>query len=122
VVILWQIIIHVKNLRRIAINMIKTSIMLSIAFLLTTILSCGLCKSNKSNTANEAKSIQTIDTQKIRTGADQISAYLPLLKGKKVGLMGNQTTIVGDNKEHLVDVLLANDVDLKFGFAPEHGF
>jgi uncharacterized protein YbbC (DUF1343 family) len=102
--------------------MIKTSIMLSIAFLLTTILSCGLCKSNKSNTANEAKSIQTIDTQKIRTGADQISAYLPLLKGKKVGLMGNQTTIVGDNKEHLVDVLLANDVDLKFGFAPEHGF
>lgn len=36
--------------------------------------------------------------------------------------MGNQTTIVGDRKEHLVDVLLREGVDLKFGFAPEHGF
>lgn len=54
--------------------------------------------------------------------ADQLSAYLPLLKGKKVGLMGNQTSIVGSNKEHLVDVLLREKVDLKFGFAPEHGF
>ncbi|WP_241788950.1 exo-beta-N-acetylmuramidase NamZ family protein [Sphingobacterium rhinopitheci] len=54
--------------------------------------------------------------------ADQLNAYLPLLKGKKVGLMGNQTSIVGTEKEHLVDVLLREGVDLKFGFAPEHGF
>lgn len=55
-------------------------------------------------------------------GADQLEAYLPLLKGKKVGLMGNQTSIVGAGKEHLVDVLLDNNVNLKFAFAPEHGF
>ncbi|WP_257086937.1 DUF1343 domain-containing protein [Sphingobacterium sp. E70] len=36
--------------------------------------------------------------------------------------MGNQTSIVGDDKKHLVDVLLENKVDLKFAFAPEHGF
>lgn len=54
--------------------------------------------------------------------ADQLNAYLPLLKGKKVGLMGNQTSVVGFNNEHLVDVLLREGVDLKFGFAPEHGF
>src|SRR5690606_13468008 len=53
-------------------------------------------------------------------GADQLEAYLPLLKGKKVGLMGNQTSVVGE--EHLVDVLLRNKVDIKFAFAPEHGF
>jgi len=56
------------------------------------------------------------------TGADQLAAYLPLLKGKKVGLMGNQTSIVGPEKEHLVDVLLREKVDLRFAFAPEHGF
>src|SRR5690554_83382 len=56
----------------------------------------------------------------ITPGADQLEEYLPLLKGKKVGLMGNQTSVVGD--EHLVDVLLENKVDVRFAFAPEHGF
>lgn len=65
---------------------------------------------------------KTQDEQKIIPGADQLTAYLPLLKGKKVGLMGNQTSIVGADKAHLVDVLLAEGVDLKFAFAPEHGF
>jgi uncharacterized protein YbbC (DUF1343 family) len=56
----------------------------------------------------------------IRTGADQIEKYLPLLKGKKVGVMGNQTSMVGDR--HLVDVLLENGVDLQYVLALEHGF
>jgi len=59
-------------------------------------------------------------TDTITPAADQLDAYLPFLKGKKVGLLGNQTSIVG--REHLVDVLLENEVDLKFAFAPEHGF
>lgn len=58
----------------------------------------------------------------ITPAADQLEAFIPLLKGKKVGLMGNQTSVVGKEKEHLVDVLLREGVDLKFGFAPEHGF
>ena len=53
-------------------------------------------------------------------GADRLDLYLPLLEGKTVGLMGNQTSVVGE--EHLVDVLLESGVDLKFAFAPEHGF
>jgi uncharacterized protein YbbC (DUF1343 family) len=36
--------------------------------------------------------------------------------------MGNQTSVVGEEKEHLVDVLVREGVDLKFAFAPEHGF
>jgi len=57
-------------------------------------------------------------------GADRLELYLPLLEGKKVGLMGNQTSIVGqgDEQRHLVDVLLEQGVDLQFAFAPEHGF
>lgn len=65
---------------------------------------------------------QTVGTKTapILTGAERQELYLPLLKGKKVGLMGNQTSVIGS--EHLVDVLLRKGVDLKFAFAPEHGF
>lgn len=58
----------------------------------------------------------------LRTGADQTDQYLPLLEGKKVGLMGNQTSVVGKEQRHLVDVLLEHKIDLRFAFAPEHGF
>lgn len=81
-----------------------------------------------SSSCNSAKKAKLSSFEKdtaevvITPAADQLSAYLPLLKGKKVGLMGNQTSIVGAEKEHLVDVLLREGVDLKFGFAPEHGF
>lgn len=64
----------------------------------------------------------TPEQTRILTGADQLDLYLPLLEGKKVGLMGNQTTVVGENRDHLVDVLFENNVDLRFAFAPEHGF
>src|SRR5690606_19649377 len=56
----------------------------------------------------------------IRTGAEQLDRYLPLLAGKKVGLMGNQISVVGNR--NLVDVLLEEGVDLQFAFEPEHGF
>ena len=101
--------------------MIKSSILFSTALLCVSLISCNLCKTSKSkNDVNTATT--SVESQKIVPGADQLLAYLPQLKGKKVGLMGNQTTIVGEDKQHLVDVLLAEGVDLKFGFAPEHGF
>ena len=52
--------------------------------------------------------------------ARDIKAYFPLLNKKKVGLIVNQTSIVGE--EHLVDTLLALGVYIKTIFAPEHGF
>ncbi|MDR2652792.1 MAG: DUF1343 domain-containing protein [Prevotellaceae bacterium] len=60
------------------------------------------------------------ENKNVITGAEQTEKYLHLLEGKKVGLMGNQTSIAGE--KHLVDVLLENGADLKFVFAPEHGF
>jgi uncharacterized protein YbbC (DUF1343 family) len=59
--------------------------------------------------------------QNIKTGAENYEKYLPLLKGKSVGIVTNQTSIV-DTKTHLVDFLLAKNVKIKTIFAPEHGF
>ena len=56
----------------------------------------------------------------ILTGAEQIDTYLPYLKGKKVGMLVNQTSIIG--KKLSVDTLQALGVDIKLIFGPEHGF
>jgi uncharacterized protein YbbC (DUF1343 family) len=61
--------------------------------------------------------------QEIRTAADQPEAYLPLLAGKKVGLVVNQTSILGSkNNMHLVDYLMMEGVNVVKVFVPEHGF
>lgn len=91
------------------------------AVAVSMLMSCN--SPNESKRKAERESAQDANSRTaILPAADQLDAYLPLLKGKKVGLMGNQTSIVGEQKEHLVDVLLREKVDLKFGFAPEHGF
>ena len=54
------------------------------------------------------------------TGNARFNQYLPQLKNKRVGLVVNQSSLVG--KTHLVDTLLSLGVDLKSIFAPEHGF
>lgn len=56
----------------------------------------------------------------INVGAVQLERYLPLIKGKRVGLVVNQTSVVG--AKHLVDTLKSLNYDLKYVFAPEHGF
>ena len=57
----------------------------------------------------------------IQTGADNFEKYIPLLKGKKVGIVTNQTGILS-NKTHLVDFLLEKKIRIQTIFAPEHGF
>jgi uncharacterized protein YbbC (DUF1343 family) len=58
--------------------------------------------------------------KKLKTGAERTNLYLEDLKGKKVGLVTNQTGIIG--KRHLVDTLIALQIDILRIFAPEHGF
>lgn len=59
--------------------------------------------------------------KEIKTGADNYEKYLTLLKGKKIGIVTNQTGILSD-KTHLVDFLLSKNTNIKTIFAPEHGF
>ncbi len=56
----------------------------------------------------------------IITGADQTEKYVPYLKGKRVAVLANPTTIIG--KRHLVDSLLDRDINIVKVFGPEHGF
>lgn len=57
---------------------------------------------------------------RIETGAEQTGRYLPLLEGRRVGIMTNHTGTVG--RTHLVDTLRSLGVDSRVVFAPEHGF
>ena len=56
----------------------------------------------------------------VETGAQQFSQYLWRLKGKRIMLVANQTSVV--NGTHLVDTLLKLGVNVTGVFAPEHGF
>lgn len=60
--------------------------------------------------------------QGLRTGAEQMEKLLPLLQGKRIALVVNQTSVVGEKQNHLLDTLLALGVEVKKVFAPEHGF
>ena len=68
----------------------------------------------------------------ILIGANQTDAYLTLLKGKRVGVVANQTSVIFKVKSkklkvksgytHLIDSLKALNIAIKTVFAPEHGF
>ena len=54
------------------------------------------------------------------TGAAQMLEYLPLLKGKTIALVVNQTSVI--NKTHLVDSLLSLGIKIKTIFADRAAF
>jgi len=56
----------------------------------------------------------------IQTGAQRTREYIPMLAEKKVGVVANHTSLV--NGVHLVDTLLAENIEVTKIFSPEHGF
>ena len=78
-------------------------------------------KSQKSKALEPETTSQKFKNLALKTGAENYTAYLPLLANKKIGIVTNPTGIV-ENKKHLVDFLLDNKVDLQKIYAPEHGF
>lgn len=54
------------------------------------------------------------------TGAERKSEYLPKLKGKRVALLINQTSVIDD--QLLLDAMLKEQVKVVKVFVPEHGF
>lgn len=61
-------------------------------------------------------------TKKLETGADRlIPEYYSLLKGKKIGLVTNSTSVLS-NGSTLYQELINKGLDVKLIFTPEHGF
>ncbi len=56
----------------------------------------------------------------ILTGAQQTEKYLPLLKGKRVAMAINNTSVIEGKLS--MDTLLKLGVNIVRGFGPEHGF
>jgi len=58
----------------------------------------------------------------LKLGAERLDVIVDLLGSKRVGLVVNQTSILEAQGTHLLDALLARNVNIKKVFAPEHGF
>lgn len=69
-----------------------------------------------------AKTIQPqfININKIKCGASSTEKYFPLLPGKSIGIVCNQTSVIGN--VHLVDSLVNAGYKISLIFCPEHGF
>jgi uncharacterized protein YbbC (DUF1343 family) len=63
---------------------------------------------------------RTPESFKLQTGAEQLPLYLDYLKGKNVGMLINQTSIIGDKLS--VDTLKKSGINIVKAFGPEHGF
>jgi len=106
----------------------KNTVLLSVLI----VISCGL--KTKEDSAQNAEIItptedinRTKDDNTIIVGANKTRDYLPLLKGKRVGIVGNQSSVIfKDNQHttntHLVDSLLKLQINIIAVFSPEHGF
>jgi uncharacterized protein YbbC (DUF1343 family) len=56
----------------------------------------------------------------LQLGAEQTDKYFPMLNNKSIGVVGNQSSLIGTT--HLVDSLLSAKLQVVKVFSPEHGF
>ena len=103
---------------------------ITIGFVLI-LISCGNTRKTDAQILNkEQEKTDQVSKYKINeslpiVAANRTKLYLPKLKGKQVGVVANQTSVIfknGNTHTHLVDSLLSLEVDVKKVFAPEHGF
>ena len=112
----------------------------TVLLLVLVTISCGSKTSN--NISSNAEGLRQAQRESIDqvekpivVGANKTKQYLPLLLGKRVGVVANQTSVIfkeiattsaksrnEDSYTHLVDSLLSLKIDIKKVFAPEHGF
>ncbi len=93
--------------------------------LLTFLASLLACDDQSGQTTDPESTItgdsSSVATTPFKTGAEQlITENLELIQGKKVAVVANHTSMVGN--VHLVDTLLGLGIDIIEVFAPEHGF
>ena len=112
----------------------RTNWLLKYTFFSTfLIFATAACKSqtDQLQSTHNSKPTEEIALE-IEVGANRTPAYLNKLKGKRVAVVANQTSVIFHNTRnarsprvrgtHLVDSLLSLQVDIQKVFAPEHGF
>ncbi len=61
-----------------------------------------------------------VESNVVKPGAARFDQYIQKLQCKKVGVVANHSSMVGNS--HLIDTLLSVGIDIKRIFSPEHGF
>ena len=98
----------------------------------------SVVKNESSTFENDSSNIKIQKNKTIKVAADRTSQYIPLLQGKNIGIVSNQTSVlkvleraevapnIMGSKEvthHLVDYLHNyNGIKVQKVFSPEHGF
>ena len=79
-------------------------------------------------TSKKAVNTTIVEKEDIVVGANRTEKYIPLLEGKNIGILANNTSVIFKNNienanyTHLVDSLQSLDINIVRVFAPEHGF
>jgi uncharacterized protein YbbC (DUF1343 family) len=68
----------------------------------------------------ESQTLRFIPKEQYVCGAQDTDNYLHLIENKRVGVVANQTSLIGET--HLVDSLVSLGINVKRIFTPEHGF
>ena len=102
-------------------------LMLVVWVSLSSMTTLNACTSRVNNTAastvataGDQQSSASVTSGEVVLGAARTGEYVPMLKGKRVALLSNQTGMVGD--KHTLDLMLENGVNVVTIFSPEHGF
>ncbi|MEP3837685.1 MAG: DUF1343 domain-containing protein [Algibacter sp.] len=99
-----------------------SKIILQLLFLFLCLTNC----TNKSKKQAPLNETTKPTTEHIIVGANQTEKYLDLLKGKRVALAANNTSVIFKSKDHktythLADSLKSLNLNIVKIFAPEHG-
>lgn len=85
-----------------------------------TTIGCKGSTQNTFNTDNFHQEEYKYEEDEVIPAAERIGLYFPILKGKNIALVVNQTSMVGNT--HLVDTLKSMGVNIVRIFSPEHGY
>lgn len=83
------------------------------------LMSCTQAKTSSNNTSDVDNAEISVDTT-VYPGIYQTDEILKLVDTKSIGIVANQTSIIGNT--HLVDTLISLDQNIVCVFCPEHGF
>jgi Uncharacterized protein conserved in bacteria len=94
---------------------------------LTVILACAamaclcVCCTGSRGAEKADNQVAEEPEARIMPGAESVDEYIPLLEGKRVSILSNQTGMVTGTR-HVLDTLLSLNVNVVSIFSPEHGF